>query len=341
LERASGEKRITVLRTVSPLTKWKTGGKSWSSWGRENAAYIALGLLIIVFWTVAGDKFISGRNWVYITQEVPVLAILAIAETFVITAGFIDLSVGSALGLASYAAAVGASSFGLAGLIFGLIVGLLTGLLNGAIFSYVRIPSFIVTLGTMVILRAVIQIASGGEAIYLSDSSGASSVTGLLNALGQFPGIIIVGLAVWFLSWMIYTKTTFGDDLRAIGGNEKVVGLFGVNLTHRRLLVFSTAGLFVGIASLVNLARIGAATPVTGTGMELEAISAVVLGGTPLTGGYGSIAKTVVGATALVVLSNGLTIAGIPPSWNDAVRGLLLIVAIGIALDRRKIAIVK
>jgi ribose/xylose/arabinose/galactoside ABC-type transport system permease subunit len=332
--------RSISLETGASLRRHFLKEGSWGAWGRNNAAYIALVLLIVVFWAVAGQKFLSFRNWVYIAQEVPVLAILAIAETLVITAGFIDLSVGSVLGLSSYAAAVGASAIGIPGLALGLLVGLLTGLLNGAIFSYIRIPSFIVTLGTMVILRAAIQIISGGEAIYLSDSS-ANGATAFLNAVGQFPGIIIVGFVVWLASWVIYTKTTFGDDLRAIGGNERVVGLFGVNLNSRRLMVFSTAGLFVGIASLVNLARIGAATPVTGTGMELEAISAVVLGGTPLTGGYGSIAKTVVGATALVVLSNGLTIAGIPPSWNDAVRGLLLIVAIGIALDRRKIAVVK
>jgi len=308
---------------------------------RDNAAYIALALLVAIFWTVSGDRFMSVLNWTYIAQQVPVLSILAVAETLLITAGFIDLSVGSVLGLAGFAAAAGAANYGVPGLLGGLVVAIAAGIVNGAIFSYVRIPSFIVTLGTMVIVRALLQIASGGEAIYLSDQAGAGSVVTLLNWLGRFPGVLVAALVIWAGCWVLYNKTIFGDDLKAMGGSERVVGLFGVNLNHRRLAAFTSAGFVVGLASIVNLARIGAATPVTGSGMELEAISAVVLGGTPLTGGYGSIAKTVVGATALVVLSNGLTIAGVPPSWNDVVRGLLLIVAIGIALDRKKIGTVK
>jgi len=155
------------------------------------------------------------------------------------------------------------------------------------------------------------------------------------------PDLLIAALGISVVCWVVYNKTVFGDDLKAMGGNEQAVGLFGVNLKQRRVIVFVVTGIVTGLASLVSLARFGAATPVRGTGLELEAISAVVLGGTPLTGGYGSIAKTVVGATALVVLSSGLTIADLPPSWNDVVRGMLLIIAIGIALDRRKIGNVK
>lgn len=308
---------------------------------RNNAAYIALALLIAIFWLVAGDRFMSAQNWTYIAQQIPVLAIIAVAQTFLITAGFIDLSVGSVLGLAAYAAAAGALSLGPVGLLAGLVVAVAAGLLNGLIFAYVRIPSFIVTLATMVILRAVLQIASDGQAIYLSDLPSAETVGPWLDAIGQFPGIVIIGVMVCAAAWVLYNMTVFGDNLKAIGGNERVVGLFGINLIRYRLAVYALSGLIVGLASLINLGRIGAATPVTGTGLELEAISAVVLGGTPLTGGYGSIAKTIVGATALVVLGSGLTIAGVPPSWNDVVRGLLLVVAIGIALDRRKIGIVK
>ena len=309
---------------------------------RDNAALIALLLLILVFWIAAGDRFMSVRNWVYIAQQAPVLVIVAVAQSFLITAGYIDLSVGSLLGLACYLAAWGAETHGLLlGLILAPAIGVLGGLINGAIFAFVRIPSFIVTLGMMVILRAAVQIISGGEAIYLSDESSGISGYALFDSLGRFPGILITPIALCAIGWVIYSRTVFGDDLKAMGGNERVVGLFGVHVNSQRLSVFALSGFFIGLASIINLARIGAATPVTGTGLELEAISAVVVGGTPLTGGYGSISKTVVGAVALVTLSSGLTIAGIPPSWNDVVRGVLLIVAIGIALDRRKIGVVK
>jgi ribose/xylose/arabinose/galactoside ABC-type transport system permease subunit len=120
-----------------------------------------------------------------------------------------------------------------------------------------------------------------------------------------------------------------------------VVGRGGVPVRRMKILVFVLSGALAGVASIVSLAQFGAAGPQTGTGLELYAISAVVLGGTPLTGGYGSVIKTVVGALALQVLADGLTIAAVPPSWNDIVRGALIVIAIAIALDRRKIGIVK
>lgn len=310
------------------------------AWSQQNAAYIALALLIAVFWILSGDNFMSARNWTYIVEQVAVLAVLAVAQTFLITAGYIDLSVGSVLGLSCFAGAWGAQTYGAAGLAFGVVIGLAVGILNGVIFTYVRIPSFIVTLAMMVVIRAVLQIISGGSAVYLDGGSPGGGVGGL-TTIGRFPGVLIVTAAIVGVCWVLYNRTVFGQDLKAMGGNERVVGLFGVSLNRRRVLAFGLVGTLVGIASIVNLARVGAASPISGTGMELAAISAVVLGGTPLTGGYGSIAKTVVGATALTVLDSGLTLIGVPPSWNDMVRGALLIVAIGIALDRKKIGMVK
>jgi PAS domain S-box-containing protein len=225
------------------------------------------------------------------------------------------------------------------GVILGLVIGVLGGLINGAIFAFVRIPSFIVTLGMMVIFRAATHIISGGEAIYLSDASSGIGGYVVFDALGRFPGIFIATIVLCAIGWVVYNRTGFGDELKAIGGSERAVGLLGVRLDFRRLSVFALSGFVIGLASVINLARIGAATPVTGIGLELEAISAVVLGGTSLTGGKGSVSKTVLGAVALVTLSSGLTIAGIPPSWNDAVRGVLLLVAAGLALDRREIGV--
>jgi ribose/xylose/arabinose/galactoside ABC-type transport system permease subunit len=307
------------------------------AWCRTHAAYLVLVALVVVFWVLVGDNFMSARDWTYIMEQVAVLAVLAVAETFVITAGYIDLSVGAALGLSCFAAAWGGSRYGAVGLLLGVGLGLLIGLVNGLIFARVRIPSFIVTLAMMAILASLLRIVSGGKAIYL-DPGGP---LGWLGILGRFPGVLIVVLVIVAVCWLLYNKTAFGLDLRAMGGSERVSGLLGVSLTRRRVEVFGLVGLLVGVAAIVNLARVGAASPVTGTGLELEAISAVVLGGTPLTGGYGSIVKTVVGALALTVLDNGLTLTGVQPSWNAVVRGTLLIIAIGIALDRKKIGIVK
>jgi ribose/xylose/arabinose/galactoside ABC-type transport system permease subunit len=306
---------------------------------RNNVSYLAFVLLVLVFWVLAGDSFMNWTNWKLILEQLPVLAILAIGMTFVITGGFIDLSVGSALGLAALVGAFGATTFGPAGLLLGVIAGASVGLLNGILFAFVKIPSFIVTLASMVGIRAVVAIASGGFAIYLDQSAGGD--LGFLRTLGQFPWVVVVTAVIAVLAILLYNFSVFGRDLKAIGGNEKVVGRSGINVTRMKVLVFVLSGTLAGLASIISLAQFGAAGPQTGMGLELYAISAVVLGGTPLTGGHGSVIKTIVGALALQVLANGLTIAGVPPSWNDIVRGALLVIAIAIALDRRKIGIVK
>jgi ribose transport system permease protein len=305
----------------------------------KNVAYIAFLLLVVLFSFTAGSRFLTVRNWSLIFEQLPVLALLSLGMTFVITAGFIDLSVGSALGMASLMGAIGAQWCGLPGLLLGPATGMFVGLINGALFDVLRIPSFIATLATMVILRALVAIVSGGFAIYLDQVSAPGLE--LLTWLGRFPQVAIMTLAVVVLGTVLYSRGVFGQNLKAIGGDERAVARFGVPVGRYRVLVMMLSGTMVGLASVVSLAQFGAAGPLTGSGMELEAISAVVLGGTPLTGGYGSTVKTLVGALALVVLADGLTLTGVPPSWTSVFRGLILLVAVSVALERRKIGIVK
>jgi ribose transport system permease protein len=309
---------------------------------KNNIAFVSLLILIILFWIWAGPNFMSRKNWTYISQQLPVVGILAIGMTFAVTGGYIDLSVGSSLGLAGYFAALGIQRYGPIGVVFGLVTPVIIGFVNGALFAYLKIPSFVTTLSTQVIIRAVLMIISNGSAVYISEGMATTGKSNnWLTNIGKFPYVFFIALFVLIIAHIIYNKTTFGWNLRAIGGNEAVVSLFGLQLMPFKTAVFGLVGFFVGIAALVNLGRVGAATTVSGQGMELDAISAVVLGGTPLTGGYGSVVKTFVGALSLVVLSNGITLAGIAPSWNNVAKGLLLIIAVAVALDRKKIGIVK
>jgi ribose transport system permease protein len=296
-------------------------------------------MLVLFFSITAGSKFLTLRNWTLLLEQLPVLALVSLGMTFVITAGFIDLSVGSALGMASLMGALAARWCGLPGLLLGIATGIGVGFVNGVLFNALRIPSFIATLATMVILRAVIAIVSGGFAVYL-DQVNAPGLE-FLVWLGRFPQVTIITLAIAVVVTVVYSWGVFGQNLKAIGGDERAVARFGVPVGRYRVLVMTLSGAMVGLASVISLAQFGAAGPLTGTGMELEAISAVVLGGTPLTGGYGSTAKTLVGALALVVLADGLTLTGVSPSWTSVVRGVILIVAVTIALERRKIGIVK
>lgn len=311
-------------------------------WLRPNVAYIALVLLVVVFWAQAGGRFMSVNNWELMLQQTPVLALLAVAETFVIIAGYIDLSVGAVLGLSAFVGADLAQSLGVLGLIIGILLGVGLGAVNGSIFALLRIPSFVTTLATMVILTAALAIVSNGSAVYIANpTTGGAGKLAWLSTLGTFPWIVIAFLIAFIPLWVIFNLTPFGQYMKAVGGDERVAALFGVPLRRYKVLAFSVVGLITGLAAIATLAQNGAATPLTGSNDELNAIAAVVLGGTPLTGGYGSVTKTVAGALALTVVADGLTIAGVPPSWNDIVYGCLLIVAIAVALDRRKIGIVK
>lgn len=314
---------------------------------RDYVPFIAIALVILLFWAISGDRFMSVRNWTFIAQQTPVLMLLAFAQLMIVTTGSIDISIGSSLAFSAFLGALGMLWFGDVGLIFGIFAGGLVGMINGALISLLKIPSFVTTLAMLIIVRAVVIIISDGTSIYINDSSlsggtNISSVTApWLLSMGKFPAIFIVATVVAVFMWLFYEKTVFGQQLRAVGGNEKVLRLVGINVTTFKIKVFAAAGLMVGLAACVNLARAGAATPQAGLMIELDAIAAVALGGTPLTGGYGSVVKTIIGALTLTVVRNGLTIAGVPPSWSQVALGALLIAAIAISLNRSKVDVVK
>ncbi len=314
---------------------------------RDYVPFIAIALVILLFWAISGDRFMSVRNWTFIAQQTPVLMLLAFAQLMIITTGSIDISIGSSLAFSAFLGALGMLWLGDVGLIFGIFAGGLVGMINGAVIASLKIPSFVTTLAMLIIVRAAVIIISAGTAIYLTDSSisGGTNISSVfapwLLSLGQFPAIVIVAAIVAILMWILYEKTAFGQQLRAVGGNEKVLRLVGINVTLFKIKVFTVAGLMVGLTACLNLARAGAATPQAGLMIELDAIAAVALGGTPLTGGYGSVVKTIIGALTLTIVRNGLTIAGVPPSWSQVALGLLLIAAIAISLNRSKVDVVK
>ena len=315
---------------------------------RDYVPFIAITLVILLFWLISGDRFMSLRNWTFIAQQTPVLMLLAFAQLMVVTTGSIDISVGSSLAFSAFMGALGMLWFGDAGLVLGVVAGAFVGTCNGLVISLLKIPSFVTTLAMLIIVRAAVIIISDGTAIYLTDGSVSSAGTNIssvaapwLLSMGKFPAIFIAAAVVAAFTWIIYEKTHFGQQLKAVGGNEKVLRLVGINVTTFKIKVFAAAGVMVGIASCVNLARAGAATPQAGLMIELDAIAAVALGGTPLTGGYGSVVKTIIGALTLTVVRNGLTIAGVPPSWSQVALGALLIAAIAISLNRSKVDVVK
>jgi ribose/xylose/arabinose/galactoside ABC-type transport system permease subunit len=297
--------------------------------------FLALILLIVGFGIAESERFLTVRNAQIIMLQSAVLIIVGLGMTFVIIAGSIDLSVGSLVAVAAMLSAAAANEWGLAGaLTVALLVGAAAGLVNGLVFTVLRVPSFIATLGMLSIARGVTIIYSGGAPISIQ------TATQVLN-LGTWPAPVFVAALAVVVCQVIYRLTPFGRYVQGIGGNERVALLSGVPVDRTKTLIFVLSGIMAGLGGLVTAARLGAGTPQAGTGFELDVISAVVIGGTPLTGGIGNMYSTAVGALVISTLSNGLVILGVPSEVQTVIKGIVLVLAVFISLDRRKIGIIK
>ena len=220
----------------------------------------------------------------------------------------------------------------LLGLVAALATGVAAGLCNGVTFAVLKVPSFIVTLGTLSVARGLTIKVSGSQPVNVPD--------GWLW-FGQMPGILIL-FAVCFVGTSILLHlTSFGRRAVALGGQERVARLSGVKVTQVKILLFCFGGLMAALGGIALSSRVGAATPDAASGFELTAIAAVVLGGTPLTGGIGNVVNTVIGALVLSMLLNGMVILGISGEVQLITQGIVLAGAVLLSLDRAKIGIIK
>lgn len=297
--------------------------------------FLALLLLTIVFSLLEPTRFPTWRNAQVILNQSAVLSIVGFGLTFVIVAGGIDLSVGSVMALAGMLAMGVVRDVGVVpGVLTGLAVGLAAGVFNGVVYTYLRIPSFIVTLGMLTIARGLTILYSHGAVIIVEGEGPAAQI-------GLFPTIYYIVLVVFVICLVLYNYTRFGRYTQAIGGDERVAVLTGVPVNRIKLLIFSLCGTLAGLGGVVLASRVGAATPTAGMSFELDAIAAVVVGGTPLTGGIGNIYNTILGALIISMLGNGLVIMGVSSEMQMVIKGLVLIGAVFISLEREKIGIIK
>jgi ribose transport system permease protein len=295
--------------------------------------YLALIVVVAFFSVTGGSRFLSLDNASFLLQQSAIIAIPAFGESLVIIAGSIDLSLGSVVALTGMVAAVVAASYGpLPGFAAALAVGVAAGLFNGFAFSILRVPSFMVTLGMLSIARGLTIIVSASQPVDVDTS---------FQVIGHMPGILILFVVCFAGATILLNFSTFGRQAVAIGGQERVARLSGVPIRRLKVLLFVFAGFMAGIGGIALTARVGAATPTAATGLELAAITAVVLGGTPLTGGIGSMTNTVVGAFIISILLNGMVILGVPSEVQLVVQGLVLVAAVYLSLERVKIGIIK
>lgn len=297
-------------------------------------AYLALVVVIVVFGLLVPERFLTLANLAVILQNSAVLCVVAIGITFIIIGGSIDLSVGSIMALsgaitASFTPMLGAWAFPIAP-----VVGALLGGVNGAVFVFGRIPSFVVTLGMLSMARGATVMFTGGRPVAIPLDSEF-----YLFGTPPMPFVIVVVVAI--VAACLLAFTTFGRYTLAIGGDEEKTRILGVPVDGVKFAMFTISGAMAGLGGGILTSQLGSGSPTVGMGFELLAISAVVIGGTPLTGGMGSILGTVVGSLVITTLANGLILLGISTNVQTILTGAVLILAVMISIRRGKLKIIK
>jgi ribose transport system permease protein len=298
-------------------------------------------LLLVALATVfalMSPRFLQINNLLIVAQQAVVLLVAALGMTFVIIAGSIDLSVGAIVALAALVAALTSASLGVFAIVPACAVGIVCGLVNGVLVAKGKVPSFIVTLGAMVVYRGIVLYFTRGAPISIEDESFLDIYSGRTAGI---PHSVIIALVLIAFTAVMLNVTVFGREVRAVGGGERIAFLTGIEIDRVKIAIFALLGLLCGMAGLLQGARAMAATAQLGEGLELDAIAAVVVGGTPLTGGIGSIQGTILGALIITILSNGMNIIGLDPYLQNIVKGLVLVLSVFVTIDRKKIGIIK
>jgi ribose transport system permease protein len=310
-------------------------------------AFWILGVLIVIclfFSAIAGDRFLSAGNFSLISQNVAVWAVLGVGMTFVIITSGIDLSVGSVLVFASVISAkvmeaMGGAGIGVAaaGLLAAIVSGMAWGTVNGFLVAKARVPALIVTLGTLSVALGLAQVLTGGIDIRsvpseLTDFSAYTKVLGI-------PGLPFVALVIVILGGILLHKTRFGRYTYAVGSNEEAARRTGIKVTRHIVMVYALSGTLAGIGALLSLAQYGTTTIAGQSLTNLNVIAAVVIGGTSIFGGEGSIFGTVVGLFIPAVLQSGFVIIGVQPFWQGVAVGSVLVAAVYVDQSRRAAAL--
>lgn len=302
---------------------------------RELTTFVALAALVILG-SVIADGFFTTENGLTVGQQAAQVGIMAIGATFVIVNAEIDLSVGSIYGLT----AISTGMMIQAGLpwplavIAGLCIGAAAGLVNGLAVISFRIPSFIVTLGTLSVFRGIALLLSNGAPISLSENQAgvaSFSLIGQGSLFGVFPMQLVIFAVVAILAAILLARTRFGFHTYAVGGSAEAARLCGIRTNRVKVWAFVVQGALAGLAGILGLSFLSYVQGVTGTGMELIVISAVIIGGAALFGGSGSILGTVIGVFFIAVLQNILNLRGISSFWQTVATGAVIILAV--ALD--------
>ena len=320
----------TPPSTTNPERKNPLANLDW----RRYVIYIGFAVVFLFFAITLGDDgFLTGDNLLNIVRQTATVTIIAVGMTYVIAAAQIDLSVGATAGLASVVTAMTIANYGVfLGILAGLAVGVVVGSVNGALVAMLKIPSFLVTLGMLGIAAGVAQwITKSAPQPILSDLYNKVFGSG---DIGPIPGLIVWMIIVVVIGAIVLAKTRFGRQVLATGGNPVAAKFTGINTTSITFRVLLISALLAALAGMLYAGQLQSGRYQWGTGDELSAIAAVILGGTSLFGGSGTVVGTLFGALLIGLINNGLILAGLDTSQQQVVRGVIIILAV--ALARRK-----
>jgi ribose transport system permease protein len=301
---------------------------------RFSVFVILLGL--VLGFSIATPEFLTMHNLLNIARQISIVAIVSAGMTFVILTGGIDLAVGSVVALAGALAALASAQWGLpvaAALLVGIVTGASCGALSGGLVAWGGLPPFAATLAIMAAAR--------GATLVITQ---AKPIAGVTKAFRDFGNELLLGvpIPVWvmalvmLLAWVVLGQLRFGRYVYAVGGSDETTRLAGIHVERVKLAVYLLSGALCGLAGLILAARLNSAQPTAGVGLELDAIASVVLGGTGLSGGAGSIGGTLVGAFLIGVLANGLNLAEVPSYYQQVIKGVVIVLAVLLDMATRR-----
>jgi ribose transport system permease protein len=321
-----------------------TSGKGRFAGAQQKLLAFGTLIILLIGFSLASPNFMQTSNVLAILQATSVNGILAVAATLVIITGGIDLSVGTLMTFTAVIAGVVLTYWGMLlpfGIIAAVLTGAVVGLISGTIIAKMKIPPFIATLGMMLILKGLSLVISGTKPIYFNDTpsfpviSTGSLIGDIIPGVPVPNGVIVLFLVAGFASYIL-GRTVLGRYCFALGSNEEAARLSGVSVDNWKMAIYALSGGICGIAGLVIASRLNSAQPALGQGYELDAIAAVVIGGTSLSGGRGTILGTVIGALIMSVLLNGLRILSMPQEWQTVVTGSIIIIAVYADMMRKR-----
>lgn len=309
------------------------------------ASFIALCSLIVIFSFLA-HNFFSLSNLTNILDLSAILLLTSTAMTFVLMLGSIDLSVEGIAGLTGIVGALmvknfsNSNDYGLLSIIICILLGAIFGLLNGIVFTKLKIPSFMTTLGLGAVATGVGILVTRGYPVIITDQSiRGLALTKLLG--GVIPLLFVIAIIINLLIWFVSERTILGRHVIAIGGDEDIVKDLGIKIDLVKIIVFAISGAMFGLAGMLLVAKLGAGDIKNSIGLLFDAIAASLIGGIAITGGIGKIPHAAIGAITLTILRNGMVLLGISPYIQQSVVGTIIILTVAVTIERKKIGVIK